>query len=312
MQRWIELSRMLAYWTIPPGIQDIIKSLFKTELFRAKITSEEFETLQKNQIFQNQHKGERCFILACGPSIKKQNLKRLEGENCIAVSNFFVHPDFKFIKPSYYCIAPYHPPITETDWQSWMEEVDNGIGDAKIFFDLSDRERNSRNGLFAGRNIYCLKFGELLEQISKHGIDLTRPLPGPQSVSIMALFIAMFMGFRQIYLLGCDHDWILHLHASSHFYDEEQHALNRGSYNEWMGVDLELELRSYIRLWEQYKAIREIAIRDSVEIYNATDGGLLDVFPRIEYHHIFKTVINPTYEKQNKKIYKKNSSTSYL
>jgi hypothetical protein len=52
-------------------------------------------------------------------------------------------------------------------------------------------------------------------------------VPSPQSVTIMALEVALYMGFKNIYLLGCDHDWILHLDTSRHFYEENQHVFVR-------------------------------------------------------------------------------------
>jgi hypothetical protein len=98
----------------------------------------------------------------------------------------------------------------------------------------------------------------------------------------MALLVALYMGFGHIYLLGCDHDWILHINESRHFYTEDQHALNRNAYNEWYGTDFESQCQDYIRLWQQYKAIQRVATSSTVHIANATAGGLLDVFPRVD------------------------------
>src|SRR6185437_6208885 len=58
--------------------------------------------LAANQSIYNRHAGQRCFILATGPSIKTQPLHLLAGETCISVSNFFVHPDYGLIRPRYH------------------------------------------------------------------------------------------------------------------------------------------------------------------------------------------------------------------
>jgi hypothetical protein len=147
---------------------------------------------------------------------------------------------------------------------------------------MRDLERNARQGKFDGREKYFLNFTGSLEQIEAHGIDLTRILPPPQSVTMMALYAAIYMGFKEIYLLGCDHDWILHLNASTHFYDEREHALNRGGYNEWFAPGLDTYFKDYLQLWKQYRAVGQIAERRGIRIVNATRGGLLDVFPRVE------------------------------
>jgi len=53
--------------------------------------------------------------------------------------------------------------------------------------------------------------------------------------------------------------------------------------------DLETEFASYVTLWRQYKALRAIATARGVRIFNATRGGLLDVFPRVELEALFPT-----------------------
>lgn len=242
--------------------------------------------LENNRIFYNKHQEERCFILATGPSIKKQNLKLLAGEICIAVSNFFVHPDYNAIKPRYYCVAPCHSPITEEAWQVWMKEMAQGTLDATMFFGLSDQRRVEANGYFANRLLHYLAFGtseEVLDSMIDSGGDISSTVIAPQSVSVMALTIAIYMGFRTIYLLGCDHDWLCHMHESKHFYEEKEHAMVRQGYNEWTSTSVEFECQCMLSLWQQYKILKYLAENKGTDIFNATGGGLLDVFPRANF-----------------------------
>lgn len=44
---------------------------------------------------------------------------------------------------------------------------------------------------------------------------------------------------------------------------------------------------SYVELWSQYLAIDRIAKAHDIEILNATSGGMLDVFPRVEFEQLF-------------------------
>jgi hypothetical protein len=111
-------------------------------------------------------------------------------------------------------------------------------------------------------------------------------VPAPQSVTVMALYLALYLGCDPIHLLGCDHDWILHVNQSTHFYSEGQHALVRGNYNEWFGGDFGTYCEDYVRLWQQYRALRAAAAKRSTRILNATAGGLLDVFQRVNYESV--------------------------
>jgi len=281
------LKKSIAYWLVPQGFQAPLFNLTERCYHLLKSSNQEKAFLKENLTLKDTRKGERCFILATGPSIKHQNLKLLQDENCIALSNFFVHPDYSIINPEYYCIAPYHPPITEDAWQNWMDEIEKNTGEAKLFFGMSDKNRNETHGRFKNRDIYYLKFGGLWDRNTPRSIDISRIVPGPQSASIMALYVALYLGFKKIYLLGCDHDWLLHVNKSVHFYPEKNHSMVRSGYNEWFQEDLEGQFRDYITLWRQYKGIREIASRNGAQIFNATKGGLLDIFPKVVYETLF-------------------------
>jgi hypothetical protein len=278
------LYRPLAHYLIPPGIQEIVQRIIY--LHGTKLTSQEKALISKNKQFHNIHQAERCFILATGPSIKEQDISFLKNEICIAVSNFFVHPEYSNIKPKYYCIAPYHLPITEDAWQIWMDEIAEHLENTKLFFSLSDLERNHRSGRFKENDVYYLSFREEWKYQLKRELDLSKSIPAPASVPITALMLAIYMGFEKIYLLGCDHDWILHVNESKHFYEEKSHALNRHGYDEWPDEDFSSHCLSYVTLWDAYKNVIRLSKNQSTKIFNATPKSLLDIFPRVSLEKI--------------------------
>jgi len=193
-----------------------------------------------------------------------------------------VHPDYAGIKPRYQLLAAYCNGCTEEAWDHWMQDLDRTVAqhnpEAELVFPLADIKRNSRTGTFAGRPPYYLELGAPAEELLERGIDLSRPVLAPQSIPVLALQFALALGVKEIYLLGCDHDWLLHMHQGSHFYREDQHAIRTN--REWEGADVESECRNYVVLWQQYKLLRHLAVQAGVAIVNATEGGMLDVFPR--------------------------------
>src|SRR5262245_9249216 len=107
-------------WLLPSGIADLLmpyKDLVNVQFMFSRMNQ---ALLAKNAALRNQHQGERVFLLATGPSIKKQTLRPLQHENCIALSNFYVHPDFQLIKPRFYVLPLYHEPIRPAAWEAWM------------------------------------------------------------------------------------------------------------------------------------------------------------------------------------------------
>lgn len=272
----------IQHWLLPPGVLSLLQNRFS-----GRITGEEQAILSANASLRNRHAGERCFIIATGPSIKTQDLTVLAGETCIGVSNFFVHPDFALINPRYYCVAPHHPPITVPDFQAWMRELEQRTSDDMVMITgLANRPLWQEGRLFTRRSTHFLKLGLPWDVQSTRAIDLTQAVPHIQSVTVMALLVALYMGFQDVYLLGCDHDWILHLNTSSHFYEEKEHKLVQAGYDEWFDTDFSAYCQDYVDLWGQYRGLRSIAQREGKRIVNTTAGGLLDVFPRADLNEI--------------------------
>lgn len=233
------------------------------------------------------HQGKRVFILASGPSIKTQNLRLLRGQLCISVANFFIHPDFHVIQPRYHCVAPLHPPFTDANGVNWFRQIERHMEGATLFLGLSDKHLVDTNRLFPRQDVRFLSFSGIWKGRLNPDFDLTLPLPSPQSVSIMALMVALYLGCQEIYLLGTDHT-SFNLDTGQydyrHFYDgPTANALGR----EPPPQNLEAEFTSYATLWQQYKVLQRLAGEKGVPIFNATRGGLLDVFPRIEYESLF-------------------------
>ena len=276
------------YWGLPRGIAVFGMNRLKKYRENREIAGMRF--LQNNLKYKDCHRGERCFILACGPSIKQQNLTLLEGEICIAVSNFFVHQHYDIIRPRYHCVPDVlggHKDVVEEYAVKWFREMEEGTGQSVMFLSAGDKEWIERHSLFRNKEMAYLYFGGRWDDIERTGIDLTRSVPGVQSVSVMALAVALYMGFKDIYLLGCDHDWVLHYNTSVHFYVEDESILaTRPGYDEWK-EDLGATFESVARLWRRYRSIQGLAIDRDIDIFNATGGGLLDVFPRVRYDSLF-------------------------
>jgi len=280
MKSWRQIIKRLAYWTLPKGLNDwipVARSLIYA------LVPENRRALKRNRKLHNRHAGARCFILATGSSICTQDLKLLKEEFCISISNFFVHPDYSIIKPAYHCSAPYHQSITEEGWCTWIKEMMSKTGDSTLFFGLSDLKRNQKVGVLSDRSVHYLHCGGSLAFFSKRRVDLTKQIIGPSSILVMALYVALYMGFKRIYLLGCDHDWALHVGQSVHCYDEKEHVLTKSGYNEWSNFDWGTNCAQQAQLWREYKAVKLIAEFCGAEIFNAAPGGLLDIFPRVKY-----------------------------
>lgn len=245
--------------------------------------------LKANVSLKDTAKGRRrCFILATGPSIKSMDLSGLENEFCISVSNFFVHPLFNKISPFHHIFAGTHPPITNTQVGSWWQDAAiamEGNTRTSILINARDKKIQNEFSVFRNRPVhYYLEGG-------RYPVDFTKQLPEIQTVVHIAIYLAIYSGIKEIYLLGCDHSWILHFGESSHFYQESQHAFTRNNYNEWSEIkDMGEEFRNYAVLWDIYRLIRTHALQKGVKIFNATPSSLLDIYPRRDLNEVLNSV----------------------
>lgn len=273
----------VAYWSLPPGIQDSLSGI------RERWSNPRYLQLCAANIrFKNIHAGKRCFILANGPSVNKQNLVPLKDEIVFSVSSGYLHKDYSAIRPMYHCNAPlpFSHKLTEEIAVDWLKQMDGKIGRAELFFDVADEPFIRKKNLFSQRKInYVFCKGSIREQCDV--VDISNKIYAIQSVSIMALMVAIYMGFSKIYLLGCEHDSFMtgqykHFYAASPEYQNKDAAVT----DDGKVFSLYDELQSAVSLWTQYKILKRIAFSNGISIYNATIGGALDEFERVHLEDV--------------------------
>jgi hypothetical protein len=239
--------------------------------------------VRNRELLRRHPNPERCFILGNGPSIKSQDLTLLRGETTFVVNSFYLHPDFDRIQPTYLCVVDPNGAADTPSNVGWLRDMERRSGNSTLIFSVDADRLFKRHGLFPGRDIhYVLHSGQGCDA-GKITCDPTRPMPSVACVPLSCLLIACYMGFREIYLLGCDHDWLGTPATVNHFYDDSDNPHFSASIAKF---PYETLLESTLSLWRGYRRVREFALKRGSRIYNATRGGFLDVFPRVEYEKI--------------------------
>jgi hypothetical protein len=290
----------MAFWSLPPGIEHILRNLLaELKLDKHKYAFDSEKEKSRLALFHNIHKGERCFILATGPSIKTQDLRPLKNEICIAVSQFMLHPDIKIINPLYHIEAPMHPPLDFTYLQGCFEAYKN-IYTEKVnyFFGYYHYEYSIINFLnqykeYSHPNINFIDFtrSRFLDEANHQNNtvwDITRSPFVARTVIYIAIQVAFYMGFKEIYLLGCDHDYLLNLSrtADYHFYKDEESNTGKTESEHYNSFNAEWWFNQYYHRWKEYRLMGEYLAARGCRILNATNGGMLDVFPRVKLEDI--------------------------
>lgn len=247
--------------------------------------------VDRNRMYKDIHKNKRLFILCCGPSIQEMDLTVLKEEITMAVHSFYLHKDIRTIRPNYYCSAQwsYSEELKESLGLKYAREIKKYMEDSKYFFCIRDKEMIEKSGAFDSNEVNYYYYGSIGDSLYEE-IDFCQGVMPIQSVPILCLQLAIYMGFREIYLLGTEHDAIV-TRQYSHFYhydasimsQENGETDSKGNLND----TFENLLGCTYTLWEQYKIVKRIAEKQGIKIYNATPMGILDVFERVDFRSLW-------------------------
>ena len=248
------------------------------------------ELLERNKRFKGIHKNERLFILCSGPSIREMDLTVLKNEITMAVHSFYLHKDISVIQPEYYCNAQweYNEKTTEKVSEAYLKDLKMHVGKSQYFFSLREKGIIDRMQNFDSEevNYYCYgKDSSLYEEV-----DLCQGIMPVHSVPVICIQLAIYMGFKEIYLLGTEHDFLT-TKKYAYFYDRKQAVTGDTDITTDADSNLVMNFSDAIAdayaLWNNYKVVRRIAQKNDIKIYNATMGGALDLFPRVDFNSLF-------------------------
>ena len=241
--------------------------------------------LKKNVELKDKYNNERIFILGSGSSILHYDLKVLKNEFVMTQNSFHMHEDIYYIEPNFHCVVPYYQ--SEKEYSTWIEY----IGDMK--------EKMPNTTFIWGLNTKALidnHHPELIKQsyyirtkydsltLNHATVDIAKTLMNIPTVLTQCLSVAIYMGFREIYLLGFDLDQICHTNDRTfgRFYGMSK--LTDSKFEEDAERNLKVETTDGWYNWwlmnKQFFLLKSYADQNKIKIINGTQGGILSYFKR--------------------------------
>lgn len=251
---------------------------------RRSLTREQQNILQRNAAFADKHKGKPAFVIVNGPSLASQDILWLKNEITFVVSGFWKHDAISCWQPTYYSLLDANfftdTETTRTFYQSLQERIHSSTFFVPLFRGFDAVRKHAF--LPEDRTFYAASVGTNVP-----GNDLTGIVQGFAGVSAFALSQAIYMGCSPIYLLGFDHDYLANRGVDHHFYTGGT-LVGHESTNVPLAdrIPYDVEMRANLRLWGNYRLLAKIAKHKNIRIFNATNGGYLDVFERIAYERV--------------------------
>ncbi len=246
--------------------------------------------LERNKSYYNIHENKRCFIIGNGPSLTINDLDMLKNEfsfGCNAIYALYKKTSWR---PTYYCAADAGGCRLYFNTPEILDMLIRGS--QGIFASIATDAfsyRNNYNNLFFFKTKFS--YDGLLPKFSD---DICDGLYASGTITYFMLQIAIYMGFKQIYLLGIDFSFSCERDNNGNVklqsvinhpkeIEEAEKTLSepvKKVYGYDYVADIDKQLYGY-------QAAKKYADSHGIKIYNATRGGKLEVFPRVDFDSLF-------------------------
>lgn len=226
------------------------------------IHPESWRSRTKMKGLKNKHEGEKAVILCNGPSLTETDFSLLEKSFTFGLNKINLLFDKTSFRPS--CIVSVNPFVIEQN--------------ADFFADTSiPLFLNSKSLKYVGRReriIYLHPSG--FKTFTK---DCSFSIYMGYTVTYVALQLAYHMGFSKIALIGCDHNFATKGPANKKVSSGEKDP-NHFDPNYFSGGQ-KWQLPDLLGSEVNYKMAQRTYLYNDRKIFNATEGGELNIFPRL-------------------------------
>lgn len=233
--------------------------------------------------FRDRHRGERVVIIGNGPSLNECDLTKLGSEYTIAVNGIFYAAERMGFDPSYYVVEDTAVMKDNTD------AIKAYVAGHKFFPSIYRKyvgEAPNVSYFMMNRGFYEPTSPDFC--VPKFSTNAEQRMYSGQSVTIINLQLAYLMGFAEVLLIGMDFSYTIPDSAEvagdvitsrgddpNHF-----HPDYFGAGKVWKDPKLD-------RVLANYALAKEIFEADGRRIVNATKGGHLELFERVDYDATF-------------------------
>ena len=228
------------------------------------------DSLHQLEAYRDLHTGKRCFVIGNGPSLRQMDLSPLRDEITFGLNRIYLaFPDWGFTTTYLVSVndlvleqcaedmkALELPKFVTWRARPWLAD------DPRVIFLDTDFTGDEN---FSG--------------------DATRRLFEGFTVTYVALQLAFYMGFSEVILIGVDHNFATKGEANqaivSEGDDPNHFAPNYfGKGFKWQLPDLDGSERAYLLARQGYEQAGR-------RVVDATLGGKLSIFPKVDYGSLF-------------------------
>lgn len=252
---------------------------YQIELLAYHLSGADKKNATKLLDLRNKYEGKRCFVICNGPSLRPDDLTKIYENGDISIGMNMI--------ARIYDKTPWRPTLLSATDDCVFDPLNKEIVvNCECGIKLYDRKRYIRS-LSAKGNIVYLQFNESrrLLDYPEFDIDATKPLPSIGTSAYSMIELAGYIGCKEIYLIGCDMSYAVNLNrdgsityndsGQNHFYAKEKDQMTH------------LRPAPTWELQTAFEAAGNLSGTFGIKIYNATRGGKLEVFERVDFDSLF-------------------------
>jgi glycosyltransferase involved in cell wall biosynthesis len=284
----IKLTHINNYEKIKPMIgkcQPVVPGNDYPEYMRLEENRDIPVDIEALRLFKNLHKGQRCFIVGNGPSLNNTDLSKLKNEITFGVNSIFLMSDINGFIPTYYSVCDSHVIAENTD------RINTYPVQHKFFPSIFRKYISPNNRSNVSFFMMNRGFNEVTSPnyaIPRFSADCSERIFDGQTITYMNLQLAYYMGFSEVYLIGVDFSYVIPQSAivdganilSTEDDPNHFHKDYFGKGRSWHDPVLHRVIKNYEFADMVYKW-------DSRQVFNATVGGKLEAFQRVDYDSLF-------------------------
>lgn len=242
-----------------------------------------------NSNLKNKYSGKHCFIIGNGPSVQIDDLNKLENEITFGVNLIYKVFDETSWRPTYYFC------VDSLVYVSSSYEIHN-MGFEHCFIPI---DRALLTGAIYDDSIYYLRntnYTYSENGITKYGakpkfsLNPEEIVYGGYTVIYDAIQMAVYMGFSTIYLYGVDNSYNLELSEDGTIKknDGQKNYFSNKYEENYADTIKSLVAPTYLTT-KAFEVAKEACKKVGVTIKNATRGGKLEVFERVDFDELMKS-----------------------
>lgn len=248
-----------------------------------------FLSFNKNSEFisnqKNKYYGKRAFIVATGPSLLMSDLDLLKDEITIGVNKIYRAYNKTSFRPTYYMALD--PTIQKAYDTDGIKNI-SGFAKDGVFLNPQMERR------YKGCHLMYVNHQNHWIHVSTPGFDLMKNLKWSSNpvwgmydkytITATAIEWAYYIGCREVYLIGVDCSY-----GNKWYFEESEDDVKsrKKMKSKEHSQDLVFDHMVDKSHLAGYRFLKRESKKKGLHIYNATRGGMLEVFDRVDFDSLF-------------------------